>query len=378
MPKSFSRLFQPEEVPKGRFVFIDGLRAIAALLVMNHHFFFSELQAPLESIFPSVVKTMLSYGVDGVQIFFVISGFVIAHSLRHTVVTAFSAGNFIVRRQIRLDPAYWFCVIGSSLLIFGRSRVHPVYLTSLPSLKTVLLNMTYLQLLDHAEVMLPVSWTLCLEVQFYLVYILILFLVQRMAARAPGQPHRRALCMAILLFPLLAFSLRRHVLWHLEGPLFIETWYLFALGVFAAWTIDLLMPAPVLFAAVALALSANFRGLDHRVIAGCVTTAAIYAASISGGLCTWLGNRVVQYLGRLSYCIYLVHWDLGKSVLRFGIRLTGMSKWPAFGWFIAANLVCIAAAHLLHVAIERPSMAFASRFKDRTYSSGAPAAGPLN
>src|SRR5438093_125008 len=105
----------------GRFVFVDALRGVAALLVAWHHI---TLWGPLEShsnrLLPDFALTIARNGQYGVQMFFVISGFVIAYSIRGARVTTGVLGSFALRRSLRLDPPYWtaiVCVL--ALHVFG-------------------------------------------------------------------------------------------------------------------------------------------------------------------------------------------------------------------------------------------------------------------
>jgi len=70
------------------------LRGVAALAVVLCH-----LRGPLGAV--------TEYGWLGVQVFFVLSGFVMSQTLARYTVTPRFVGNFILRRSVRLDPVYW-------------------------------------------------------------------------------------------------------------------------------------------------------------------------------------------------------------------------------------------------------------------------------
>jgi peptidoglycan/LPS O-acetylase OafA/YrhL len=72
-----------DEESKPRYVFIDGLRGIAALLVMLYHFDMAPdaIREVYRPLLPMPITFILTNGWFGVDIFFVISGFVIAHSV---------------------------------------------------------------------------------------------------------------------------------------------------------------------------------------------------------------------------------------------------------------------------------------------------------
>ena len=88
-----------------RFEFLDGLRGIAALLVTLLHFYHLIDERSTAS-FPLFIDYLFKNGNFGVQIFFVLSGFVIAYSIRHEWISFSFIMRFFIRRSIRLDPPY--------------------------------------------------------------------------------------------------------------------------------------------------------------------------------------------------------------------------------------------------------------------------------
>src|SRR4051794_15251083 len=83
-----------------RFEFIDGLRGIAALAVVLFHCYRgSDLHAVLAATTPGFLLLLLDHGYLGVEIFFVISGFVISYSVLQTPVTKRFIASFVIRRS---------------------------------------------------------------------------------------------------------------------------------------------------------------------------------------------------------------------------------------------------------------------------------------
>src|SRR5260221_4188281 len=92
----------------GRFLFVDALRGIASLGVVLFHL---RIHIPLlTSALPGWAVFLLDHGELGVSVFFVLSGFVIAHSVHAERVTIPLAVRFMLRRSLRLDPPYWVSI----------------------------------------------------------------------------------------------------------------------------------------------------------------------------------------------------------------------------------------------------------------------------
>ena len=101
---------------KARYRTIDSLRGFAAIAVVFFHLT-GNIRQELSMWVPEIVMTIFSYGYLGVPVFFVISGFVIAQSIANANVNLKFAGNFALRRMIRLDPPYWASIIIAMVLL---------------------------------------------------------------------------------------------------------------------------------------------------------------------------------------------------------------------------------------------------------------------
>lgn len=150
-----------------RLELLDYCRFFAALSVLTYHYTFSGVNVGKVNSFQfdEVISSFTKYGYLGVELFFMISGFVIFFS-----ATNKSATSFIVNRAVRLYPAYWFAVIFTSIasLAVGGEQFQ-IYISQ------VILNLTMLQSYFGVMHVDGVYWTLVYEVQFYVaVYFLIL------------------------------------------------------------------------------------------------------------------------------------------------------------------------------------------------------------
>ena len=119
-----------------RFVFVDGLRGIAAMSVVLFHAVEGNHITALYAALPPPLALPLRYGNYGVAIFFVLSGFVIAHSLSSKNMTVGAAGRFMLKRSVRLDTTLLVRYIAGDRLqhlgrgYFDRQARRKIYVTS--------------------------------------------------------------------------------------------------------------------------------------------------------------------------------------------------------------------------------------------------------
>ncbi|MFF8195233.1 acyltransferase family protein [Streptomyces bobili] len=164
------------DAPRGRerrprLYALDGIRLLAALMVALHHFAGTDRvdqpgnliwDRPVSEIMPTVFH-VATYGWVGVEIFFVISGFVICMSCWGR-----TPRQFFISRVIRLYPAYWFAVLFTT----GVLAALPGVWERLRA-RDVLLNLTMLQSGSGVRNVDGVYWTLWSELRFYLLFLLV-------------------------------------------------------------------------------------------------------------------------------------------------------------------------------------------------------------
>jgi peptidoglycan/LPS O-acetylase OafA/YrhL len=339
-----------------RLAFIDALRGLAASWVMVFHFYNELTRGGQVQRVPSPLHELLRHGMLGVNVFFVLSGFVIAMSVGSERVTPGFVGRFALRRSIRLDPLYWLVIfLMYGVLLVSRGPLGAA--TGDAEWKIILLNMLYLDELVGVPVIVHVGWTLCLEFQFYLVYVIVLGVAQRVA---------RVLGRVLVFVPLLFWSLAIMAdLLPLPTPgLFIGAWCMFFLGAAVAWVVAGASRAWLLvFVPVAAVLALHF---DLGLGVSAATAAMLYLAGERGRR-DWLAWRPLQYLGRISYSLYLVHPLVGHRITRWGVRRFGNPPPPLESvlLYLAAVVASLVAAHLLHVLVERPTLRLAKRIRMR-------------
>jgi hypothetical protein len=345
-----------------RLLFIDGLRGVAAMFVMMFHLYspkVSKLYYLLHDIMPSAVDWFLMQGYVGVEIFFVLSGFVIAYTLRNDVCTTSFAANFILRRSIRLDPPYWTLIlitIGYKCILWHQ---YTGLILSSWGVGTILLNMFYVADLTGHLLIVPVAWTLCLEVQFYLALMTMLVISHRV--RRWISPRAGTWSMVMIFVPLTVFSLFYR---YGEGKLnFFGSWYMFAMGATLAWALSGKIRERWLWVLLTAAACGELWRVDWRAGVAVVTVLVIYACWRLGKMSTWLAWGWIQNLGKISYSLYLCHIAVGTAVIDIMLTYGDKSKFLGVFAFLFAILISIAAANLLHRYVEAPCVLLAKRFK---------------
>ncbi|MEU9487269.1 acyltransferase [Streptomyces decoyicus] len=332
---------------------LDGLRLLAALMVAAYHFGGRNGEiaqawggSPAHQ-FPTAAP-LFAYGCLGVQIFFVISGFVICLSGWGRTLRA-----FIASRVSRLYPAYWAAI----LLVTAVFALPWVAYKALPP-SEVLTNLTMLQQPLGADRVLGVCWTLWAEMRFYALFALCVVL--------PGATRRRVVlfCAGWTLAAALAQAAHQPfldtVLMPEYAPFFIGGIGLYLLHRYGArdpvaWAIVLvswLIGQHYAVAGLWHAPSATaFSYRSTVVIIAVVTLGFALVAAVALGRLHWADWRWLTVAGALTYPFYLVHEHLGWVVVRALHHGIGLPSYATLALTVALMLLL---AWVLHRFIERP------------------------
>ena len=358
MSSSIERASQPH-----RFQAVDALRGLAALAVVFYHVQ-GALNRGVQSWLPDPLRRLAENGHFGVNVFFVLSGFVIARSVRHGSMTLGYFGRFVLRRSIRLDPPYWCAIALEVLLIYVGLALIPSLGTPVPSSAQLLAHTVYLQdILGYGQ-LIPIFWTLCYEFQFYLALVGILVIGQ-IIAQWTGQRVANV-TLVIFFTALFLASVGAHHSWINGAPrgLALDRWYEFFTGVIAWWVVSGVLPLATLFAAwgVNAAFARHTDSLIEGILVVAVSTLCLLSARYPS-FDRRFKLRPLQFLGAISYSLYLYHASVAWRVVSLVQHFAGMSLTPMVGilTWLAAVGVAIAAGYVGWRLIERPSMQLARR-----------------
>lgn len=358
-----------------RLRFLDGMRGIAALsVVLYHHYLF--LNAATSMTFPSFLESILLKGHLGVQIFFVLSGFVIAYSIRQATLSWRYIQQFFIKRSIRLDPPYWAILLLMMMASILFSKLVAKQEGWTFSFNQVLTNLLYLQGFFGFDSINPVAWTLCIEFQLYLFFISILQMLFQIQRAHQYEEQIRffgssafGFFFALLLigslgyhFPATAAQLENKTL---QG-LFFPYWYSFFIGVATCWSLLGRLSNKWLglyLGLVGLCLVLHF---DAQLMTSLIVALVIYIVGWSGYLETITGSKIFQYLGRISFSLYLIHWLAGSNCIHFLSKRMGELNMTKFFFIYLFSIgISILAAHVFYHWIEAPCLEWSKNFGNK-------------
>ncbi len=337
---------------------VDGLRFIAIFSVMLFHVHYAATNIPGTTLTASPLNILfwpVTNGYRGVELFFVISGFILglpfaAHYLADA--PAVKIGRFYLRRLTRLEPPY----ILALLLFYGAAvGLHDIHAQDPNFFSGLLLRLGYAHSIVRG---LPpkldgVTWTLEVEVQFYLLVPLLARIFKLAAA-----PRRLILVAAICGAPLLAniiprsdLTLPGFIQYFLAGFLLADLHSTGAgAGKISAQLYDWLAMAALL----ALALTPDvtvFRQLFPWLLA------LLFIGALRGNWFTAVLRRpVIATFGGMCYSLYLLHYPL-FSFIAARIITSGVTLPMACLRLGLVGLpMAIGAGIAYYILIERPCM----------------------
>ncbi len=317
---------------------------------MLYHFVYLDSLFAVDTAFSSWMKAATSYGHLGVPVFFVISGFVLPHSLEAAGYRWQNFRTFVAKRLVRLEPTYLLSLVIHLGLWALASRL-PTFRGEPLQIEPgrLLSHLGYLSGLVGYEWYSENYWTLGIELQFYL----------SMALAVPlligPNPWWRWAAIAAFLGADLA---------HVPPTLFARYGALFALGietfVLRSPTRRTRVDAALAGAAVVILVWSD----------GMAAAAAAAATALIIGFDALPAWRPILWLGSVSYSLYLFHTIVGQRVLHVGERFAtnDASRVAVLMAAIGASLVT---SWLVCFFVEWPSQRLASRIRYQTPPASA-------
>jgi len=346
---------------------IQVLRALAATAVVAFHVQFDIVN---KISTPGSLPAGFEVGAAGVDLFFVISGFVMVYSSESLFGQPGARRTFLLRRIARIVPLYW--VMTTIMLIyvlargFGPSDASPMLAL------TSYLFIPYWRPSGVIDPLYGIGWTLNYEMFFYVVFALALSARREIAVAGIA-----AVFVALVLIVPTAGYVPRQVV-YLADPLILE--FVFGMGIAVIHRAGVrLSPAVsillIVLAIVEIAWSASAWHIDlPRCIKwGAPATLIVAALVLIDGQVSV--PRFFEELGDASYALYLTHPALISVARAFsnkGYLAPSAAPWL---YFIGYTAICIAASLVVHRLLEKPMTVVARRELLKLYKHGGRTAG---
>jgi exopolysaccharide production protein ExoZ len=338
---------------------VQALRGVAAFLVLMAHLMQIEGRTAVNPILPS----QLDWGMMGVDLFFVISGFIMVYITRDwREGGGRKVPEFLFARITRIYPLYW--VVSGALLAVWFVRPDLVFSSSRNTPE--LLNSLFL-IPAHAYPLLEVGWTLVYEMMFYILFAAVLFLPAR--ARPIGLLIWAGL---VIGGNLMGAQYWGSIPFHLFSSLSLE----FLAGAAAAWyflRVDATRSLAYVFIALGVIgmgvwffIGGPFQDEWPRVLRLTIPACALILGA------AWLDRhgaiapRAAVHLGDWSYSLYLTHL-LSLVLLGRIWTMAGLSGLPAPVLIIALIVFSLAVAGLTYYLIEKPLIHLAKHARGKLF-----------
>lgn len=344
-----------------RYPMLDSVRGLAALWVVLFHLTL-HIEPPSGPLANLLWVNILGRGLLGVPIFFVLSGFVIAHSLRRGFTGSTSVGGFVLRRVVRLTPPYWAAIglalamhaiaslvnnepyqPGGSPLTGGRLVSHLLYGQEL---------LGYLNIND-------VFWTLAVEMQFYLVAIPVVLLASA-GGRRSGDRFYVVVTLGVGFLSLLGTLTPGDG----RAVTFIPFFYSFFFGMAAYWVHVGRVAAGWLGLVIAPFIVVGWLHRDRQFMYACVLATVLLVAAARGNvLDRWLCGRTLRALGSISYSLYLVHVPVQGAVVVATTKALGGGTVAVIVGAASSLVLSVVASAAFWLVFEQPASVWSKRLK---------------
>lgn len=323
---------------------IDGLRLLAALCVVLFHYVFSGWAGGKTTVTFVTESAWAKYGYLGVDLFFLISGFVVLMS-----AWGRTPRQFVVSRVVRLYPAYWIGIVITAVVTVTLGQ--GLFQVSLPQ---VLANLTMFQAVPNIENVDVVYWTLWAEMRFYVLMLAFTFIGMTKGRIMAGLWGWLALTFLVELglLPGIADLVVQSEFSHY----FIAGMALFMLYRFGL-TVQIALLVPIclgnaVYRAIGYAEAVGERysvTYSPVVITAVVVLIFLVMTFVSLQVTSVLARPWLVTAGALTYPLYLLHAHVG--FILFARLEDAVNKYVLL---VAMIAVMLGAAYLVHRFVERP------------------------
>lgn len=286
---------------------LDTFKAIACLLIVLHHMAaygpMSDVAYPL---FPGLIDWLYQYGRMAVQIFFVISGFLVARKFApNGMPLVANPGTAIAQRYLRLAIPYLAALtLAIVCAALAREWSNHESIPDSPSIPQLLAHALLLQDLLGEDALSAGVWYIAIDFQLFALSVILFWVSARLGARFEKlKPIAPFLIATLTLASLFGFN--RDATWDTTAFYHFGSYGLGMLSYWASNQRDRKRWLALLVVLVSAALLLEFR---YRIAVAGVFMLVL--ALQSRGLQNWGIPRPLNFLGKISFSIFLVHFPL--------------------------------------------------------------------
>ncbi|MEX3773065.1 acyltransferase family protein [Pseudomonas sp. MYb118] len=356
---------------KHRLALVDALRCFAAFWVVLFHLSEGTHIPTLLAALPQWVKlAVFDAGHLGVPIFFVLSGIVMATTTARVTMNNANAANFVARRLVRLAPPY-YAAIALGVAVIAAKRLLGQPDIEIPGASSILAHTLFLQDFLGIRNIITVFWTLCIEVQFYIAFALLMWLADQAAGSELFSSRNHFIWASALLALLWPTEIIHSIGW--KGG-FIGFWYSFMTGVLCAQTLSgTAQSRYIAMGYSAVVLLIGVLGDDSFAMAAGLTGLSFCLLLNRSVTLGFLTSYPVQKMALISYSLYLFHSPVTGTFMRVYRRFMPEGLASDILATVLIIVCCIVTAAIAYLLFERPAIAWSRRIKFKRTDTPVPA-----
>lgn len=347
---------------------LDGLRGIAVLLVLWAH-----VPVSLGGGVVHLLNKVIQPGYLGVDIFFVLSGFLITRILMYGRENKNPLRYFLIRRAFRIFPIYYLLI---GLLIFLAPGEYLIWCATY--LSNFVFSFDYVwdaarQMPIHESNPMRHTWSLCVEEHFYMIWPLVIYFAPRdtlkpiaMAVAVSGMVLALMASMTagdLPLYPMLYRGTQFRVASLALGGLFALYEPSLKIGTSRPWLVcvGFFLPAAALLAfasTLEVPWKPSIKMIAFALMSSAIFLAALGTMTLGKSVSAVLSKGPLAYAGRISYGVYLYHFPIyyALGVLDESVDPSATLTFQGIG-------LTFVVASVSYFALERPILKYASRYR---------------
>jgi peptidoglycan/LPS O-acetylase OafA/YrhL len=334
-----------------RLAAVDTVKAVASQLIVLHHLaFYGPMSDQARLLAPGLFAWLSEHARLAVQAFLVIGGFLAARALapHGRLLEHRPVGSLLVRRYLRLAvPAIAAICVAVVAAAVARSLMDHDSIPEAPSVPQLAANLLLLQDLLGYDALSAGLWYVAIDLQLYILLVFALW---------AGRERALAVVAGLAIASLWAFN----------RDATLDAWAMYFFGAYAlgafAWWLSQRTCAPqwgaLLLVAAAGALAMDFR---IRIALALAVALALFFVTRSGWSARWMASRPVEWLGRIAYSVFLIHFPVCMVVNAVWTAYFPADPWVSLAGIVVAWGASVAAGAVFFRLVESRVDAVAAR-----------------